>query len=50
MYEIYNVCEQTLYTIRDRAIKSRIPIDWEQEEIIKVLAERLEGFEFYENF
>lgn len=33
-----------------RAFSGKIEIEWEQEEIIKVLAETLKGVEFYDHF
>lgn len=48
--EIYYAWEAALRTVRERAYFNKTPIIWEQEEVMKILAEQLEGFKFYENF
>lgn len=48
--ELYRAWEKAFQLVRERAISGELIIDWEQEEILKVLAEQLEGFMFYENF
>lgn len=42
--------EQAKSIMLERSFNGELNIDWEQEEILKVLNEQLEGFEFYENF
>lgn len=48
--EIYYAWEKALYTVRERSFSGELVFEWEQEEILKVLAEQLEGFAFYEKF
>lgn len=48
--EIYNAWNEAFKTVREQALSGKLIIDWEQEEILKVLSEQLEGFTFYENF
>lgn len=48
--EIYRAWKEAFQTVRERALSGELIIEWEQEEILKVLAEQLEGFIFYENF
>lgn len=35
---------------KKRSFSGELVFEWEQEEILKVLAEQLEGFAFYEKF
>lgn len=48
--EIYHAWAKAFQTVRERALSGELIIEWEQEEILKVLVEQLEGFVFYENF
>ncbi len=47
IYEAWNLAKQTLL---EQAFNGELDIEWEQEEILKILNRQLEGFKFYENF
>lgn len=47
--EIFHAWQRAKKTMLERAFDGELVIEWEQEEIMKILNEQLEGFTFYEN-
>ena len=48
--EVYNAWKKAYIELLEQARTGQIYIIQEQEQILKILNKRLEGFEFYENF
>jgi len=48
--EIYSAWENAYYMMLEKSLKEENTIEWEQEEILKILGNILKGFTFYENF